>query len=180
MLASSHFIIFFNDKHILARAASLLNNTADSTLDIRECVVQALTDLARHHSVRRALVSRKVLSKIFKAFANQMQNYGGKVTESMIEKDLNILQAYVTMMISLASVSPSKFYIPGETKEIESLRHKAILNGLLVFLQYLLKHFVAPIHKELPSNLKESFQRLHTEVLDSIDFTDYKLHFYTV
>lgn len=37
-------------------------------------------------------------------------------------------------MISLASVSHTKFYIPGETKEVDALRRKSITNGMLVFV----------------------------------------------
>ena len=37
-------------------------------------------------------------------------------------------------MITLGSVSNSKFYIPGETKEVETLRRKAIMNGILIFI----------------------------------------------
>lgn len=47
------------------------------------------------------------------------------------------------MVTSLASVSNSKFYIPGETKEVQALRRKAILNGLIIFIQYLVATYSA-------------------------------------
>jgi hypothetical protein len=45
-------------------------------------------------------------------------------------------------MITLGSVSNSKFYIPGETKEVESLRRKAIMNGILIFIQAVIQQIL--------------------------------------
>lgn len=50
------------------------------------------------------------------------------------EGEVRVLQSYVNLIISLASLANTRFYIPGETKEVEALRRKAILNGLLVFV----------------------------------------------
>jgi len=47
---------------------------------------------------------------------------------------LGVLNQFVSLIITLASVSSNKFYIPGETKEVEALRRKAIGNGLLIMM----------------------------------------------
>jgi hypothetical protein len=51
------------------------------------------------------------------------------------QMDVKVLQNYVSLIITLGSVTNTKFYIPGETKEVETLRRKAIMNGILAFVQ---------------------------------------------
>ena len=48
--------------------------------------------------------------------------------------EVKVLQNYVSLIITLGSVTNNKFYIPGETKEVETLRRKAIMNGILAFV----------------------------------------------
>jgi hypothetical protein len=48
--------------------------------------------------------------------------------------DHSLLAPYYHLLLVLASLSHTKFYIPGETKELESLRKKAIGKGLLIFV----------------------------------------------
>jgi hypothetical protein len=50
------------------------------------------------------------------------------------QMDVKVLQNYVSLIITLGSVTNTKFYIPGETKEVETLRRKAIMNGILAFV----------------------------------------------
>jgi hypothetical protein len=50
------------------------------------------------------------------------------------QMDVKVLQNYVSLIITLGSVANTKFYIPGETKEVETLRRKAIMNGILAFV----------------------------------------------
>jgi hypothetical protein len=49
-----------------------------------------------------------------------------------------VLSSFIGLIVSLASIINTRFYIPGETKEIEALRRKAILNGVLIFVQALI------------------------------------------
>jgi hypothetical protein len=51
------------------------------------------------------------------------------------QMEVKVLQNYVSLIITLGSVTNTKFYIPGETKEVETLRRKAIMNGILAFVQ---------------------------------------------
>jgi hypothetical protein len=48
--------------------------------------------------------------------------------------ETKVVQCYVSLIISLGSVTNNKFYIPGETKEVEALRRKSIMHGLLAFV----------------------------------------------
>lgn len=50
------------------------------------------------------------------------------------QMEVKVMQSYVSLIISLGSVTNTKFYIPGETKEVEALRRKAIMNGILAFV----------------------------------------------
>jgi hypothetical protein len=50
------------------------------------------------------------------------------------QMEVKVLQNYVSLIITLGSVTNNKFYIPGETKEVETLRRKAIMNGILAFV----------------------------------------------
>jgi hypothetical protein len=73
-------------------------------------------------------------------------------------------------MISITSITGSKHYIPGETKEIEGLRRKAILCGLTV---------LADISCELCPH-DDIANKIKTEIIDNLDINDVKLHLYSV
>ena len=60
-------------------------------------------------------------------------------------------------MITLGSVSNSKFYIPGETKEVESLRRKAIMNGILIFIQAIIQQIIG---LDVRENVKDVMKKL--------------------
>jgi hypothetical protein len=45
----------------------------------------------------------------------------------------------VTLLVQLCSVNNGRFYIPGETKETEMLKRKAICNGLFVIADLIIK-----------------------------------------
>jgi hypothetical protein len=60
-------------------------------------------------------------------------------------------------MITLGSVSNSKFYIPGETKEVESLRRKAIMNGILIFIQAIIQQIIG---LDVLENVKDVMKKL--------------------
>jgi hypothetical protein len=60
-------------------------------------------------------------------------------------------------MITLGSVSSSKFYIPGETKEVESLRRKAIMNGILIFIQAVIQQIIG---LDVLENVKDVMKKL--------------------
>jgi hypothetical protein len=62
-------------------------------------------------------------------------NRGKIVNEQTRGLEIKLVNAYVALIVTLGSVSNNKFYIPGETKEVEGLRRKAIMNGILVFVQ---------------------------------------------
>ena len=47
------------------------------------------------------------------------------------DEDKTLLTHLINLLITLSSVTNSKYYIPGETKAIEQLRRKAILCGLM-------------------------------------------------
>jgi hypothetical protein len=62
-----------------------------------------------------------------------LEKVGNEVAKSQME--VRVVQSYVSLVISLGSVNNTKFYIPGETKEVEALRKKAIMHGILAFVQ---------------------------------------------
>ena len=43
------------------------------------------------------------------------------------------MNAYVNLVVNITSLNTNRFYIPGETKEVEALRRKGILNGMIIF-----------------------------------------------
>jgi hypothetical protein len=146
----SQFIINFNDKAVLGRLIDLLRGSAN--MEVREGVLKNLVELSRHYSIRGTLLSRKLLSKIMKNMNDHIiaiispqtseSNLRKSITSSMSKdhhSDLEskVLLGYTQLLIALASMSNSRFYIPGETKEQQALRRKAILNGLIIFMQFL-------------------------------------------
>jgi len=72
--------------------------------------------------------------------------------------------------VQLCSLNTSKFYVPGETKEIENLRKKAILNGALVVAEMIVK---------LSPN-SSLVQKIQLEIIDNLDLNDIKIHVYAV
>jgi len=41
--------------------------------------------------------------------------------------------------VQVSSISNNKFYIPGETKEIEQLRKKSIMSGMVILADMIFK-----------------------------------------
>ena len=67
-------------------------------------------------------------------------------------------------------MNTAKYYIPGETKEIEALRRKGILNGSIL---------ISDIIVELCNN-KQIVGRIKQELIDNFDANDFKIHFYAI
>jgi hypothetical protein len=83
-------------------------------------------------------------------------------------------------MVNLASIINTKFYIPGETKEVEALRRKAILNGILIYVQAIITLIISKNQQHLTEQLKDCFRKLQSEVLENVEVQDFRLHVYTV
>lgn len=92
--------------------------------------------------------------------------------------EVRVLQSFIGLIVSLASIINTRFYIPGETKEVESLRRKAIMNGVLIFVQALITLIIS--RKLASEPVKEAFRKLQTEVLENVELQDFRLHVYTV
>ncbi len=93
--------------------------------------------------------------------------------------EVRVLQSYVSLIISLGSITNNKFYIPGETKEVEALRRKAIMNGILVFVQAIINLIIGSgdvVH----SGISDAMKRLQYELLETVDAPHFRLHLYTV
>eukprot|EP00347_Sterkiella_histriomuscorum_P010551 403375852 len=88
------------------------------------------------------------------------------------KKDFNKYFNQICSALSNSSnvISNSKHYIPGETKEIEQLRRKAIQNGVLILVDVLYQ--ISP-EKQIKDKVK-------FDILDNLDLNDKKLHIYTV
>lgn len=67
-------------------------------------------------------------------------------------------------------MNATKFYIPGETKEIEALRRRALLNGVIL---------IADILVETCPN-ETVVQRIKRELIDNFNTGDFKVHFYAI
>lgn len=76
----------------------------------------------------------------------------------------------IQLLVILSSMANNKFYIPGETKEVEVVRKKAIINGVIVLADIIVK---------ITEN-QEIISKLKNEVLDIQDINDKKLNTYTV
>jgi len=59
----------------------------------------------------------------------------------------------------LGSVTNTKFYIPGETKEVDALRRKAIMNGILAFVQAII-HLILGSGDFLNPGISDIMKRL--------------------
>ena len=73
-------------------------------------------------------------------------------------------------MIMLSSVNNNKFHIPGQTKEIEAIRRKAIINGLIVAVDIIM---------QVGKN-EEISKKIKAEILENLDSNDYRLHLYII
>jgi len=49
-----------------------LPNSTQANLDIKEAILKNLAEISKHHSIRGALLNRKLLSKIMKAMYEHM------------------------------------------------------------------------------------------------------------
>ena len=76
----------------------------------------------------------------------------------------------ISLFITLCSVNTAKYYIPGETKEIESLRRKGILNGSILISDVVVELCVNP----------NIINRIKLELIDNFDANDFKVHFYAI
>lgn len=93
--------------------------------------------------------------------------------------EVKVLQNYVSLIITLGSVTNTKFYIPGETKEVETLRRKAIMNGILAFVQAII-HLIIGSGEVVQSGISDAMKRLQYELLETVDAPHFRLHLYTV
>jgi hypothetical protein len=144
--------------------------------EIKESLLRNLTEISKHHSIRSVLLTRKVLSKLMKHFYDMVLEKSADLEEETAHV-LSVLNQFVSLIITLASVSSNKFYIPGETKEVEALRRKAIGNGLLIMMQAVLSNIKG---RAGGSKKEEIINRFQSEVLDGLDTIDFRQQLYTV
>lgn len=85
-----------------------------------------MLELIRHYSVRQTFLNRKLYSKLIKIILEHTTLKEGNVPEKKVNNSL------ISLFIILCSVNTAKYYIPGETKEIELLRRRGILNGAIL------------------------------------------------
>lgn len=76
----------------------------------------------------------------------------------------------MTLFIQICSINSAKYYIPGETREIEALKRKALLNGAKIVVDIIMKFSK---NECLVSKLREEF-------LNKLDITDLKINFYVL
>ena len=180
----------FDDNSIRGTLLSrkLISKLMKSMNDHLQLILTRLQARDQQSDQQRKSISSQISSSIPEIKSSDKlpsEIVSGKSTHSQ-EKylDVRIFQAYVSFLTSIASVSSSKFHIPGETKEVQALRRKAILNGILVFTQYL-QHQVKGREPPLLENkqlegVKEAFSKLQHDVLECLDLSDFRLHLYSI
>lgn len=82
---------------------------AKSHLDIKEQLVKYLIELSKHHSIRNTLLSKKLVTKLYKPLIDSTTN----------AEEKPLLTHFINLLITMCSITNTKYYIPGETKAIE-------------------------------------------------------------
>jgi AraC-like DNA-binding protein len=142
----------------------LLRSIKDDNYEIRESIVRYIIELAKHHSIRNTILTKKIVSRFFKTIIDELT----KNTHDV--KSETYLLSLVQLLILVSSVTNSKFYIPGETKEVEQLRKRSITHGIITMADLITK-----------MNKSQSLtKRLTSELLDNLDTIDLKLWIYSV
>jgi hypothetical protein len=85
-----------------------------------------MLELNKHYSIRSTLLKKKLFGKVIKAVYEHVISTNVTPNEKKVHNNL------ISVFILICSVNTAKFYIPGETKEIEALRRRGILNGSIL------------------------------------------------
>ncbi|CDW75515.1 tubulin-tyrosine ligase family protein [Stylonychia lemnae] len=163
-LIFSQFIIHFNDKAVILKLFDIMRNQNNQHPEIKENIAKYLHELSKHISIRELFLNRKVLSRFTKILIDTMIS----VEDGQINKEYSKLLLQQLLIVS--SISNSKYYIPGETKEIEQLRKKSIMNGVMI-----ISDMIINLCKDT-----EVTQKLKSELFENLEIGDFRLNIFTI
>jgi hypothetical protein len=74
-----------------------------------------------------------------------------------------IFEKCIYMLCELSWTTQNKYYIPGETNEVERMRGEAIEKGIIITLRFVYEHCIAKVIKDY----------IYKKVLQFITLADY-------